>query len=209
MRRLLDRLDPTAEETGAVNTVVIDGVMTGYNTDASAIEAALRNAGCRGDGAAMIIGAGGAARAAAYALTRLGYLEIIVANRTRERALQLALLIKELGGRAETIPLERAGELSRRCEVIVNSTPLGMRPNVESTPLRSTEIPAGSVVLDLVYNPLRTRLLREAGKAGARVVDGLTILVEQGALAFKLWTGVEPPRGLMRREAEKALGVRP
>ncbi len=205
--RFLDRLDPTAEKTGAVNTVVIDDEMTGYNTDVVGVEAALREAGCRGNGQAMIIGAGGVARAAAYALRRLGYRDIIVANRTRERALRLAQLIEGLGGKPDVTPLEKAGEYSRRCEVIVNCTPLGMVPDTDSTPLRSKEIPGDSVVLDLVYNPLKTKLLREAERAGARTVDGLVVLVEQGAVAFKLWTGLEPPRDLMRREAERGLGA--
>ena len=205
--RFLDRLDPTAEKTGAVNTVVIDGEMVGYNTDATGVEVALKDAGCRGAGRAMIIGAGGVARATAYALRRLGYREIVVANRTRERALKLAEIIRDLGGEPEVVPLEKAGEYSRRCEVIVNCTPLGMVPDTEATPLRRSEIPGDAVVLDLVYNPLRTRLLREAEEAGARTVDGLVVLVEQGAVAFKLWTGVEPPRDLMRREAERGLGV--
>lgn len=201
--RFLDELDESAERTGAVNTVVIKSSLKGYNTDVYGIEETLRD--IRIGGYAMIIGAGGAARAAGVALINLGFRRIIVANRTLSKAKALVERLRELGAEAEAIGLREAGSRAQRCSLIINATPIGMTPNIDETPLRSSEIPGDAAVLDLVYNPVRTRLLTEAEKAGAQAISGLEVLVYQGARAFKLWTGVEAPVEVMRSEALRAL----
>ncbi len=201
--RFLDELDKSAETTGAVNTVVIEDSLKGYNTDVYGVEEALRDV--RIGDYAMIIGAGGAARASGVALTNLGFRKIIVANRTLSKARALAERLRRLGVEVEVVGLGEAGVHAEKCSLIVNATPIGMTPNVDETPLKSSEIPGDAVVLDLVYNPIRTRLLQEAERAGAQAVSGLEVLVYQGARAFKLWTGVEAPVEVMRSEALKAL----
>ena len=204
--RFLDELDETAEKTGAVNVVVNDeGVLRGYNTDVHGIERALREAGLTGVDAAIVFGAGGAARAAVTALLDLEARKLIIANRTLARAEELARWIKEAGCISEACGLREGRGKARECEVIVNATPLGMYPRIDEAVLDSGDIPGGAVVLDLVYNPPRTRLLEEAERAGAKPVSGVDVLVYQGAYAFRLWTGVDPPIELMRRAAVEAL----
>jgi len=204
----LDELDESAEKVGAVNTVVIkDGGARGYNTDVYGVEKALRGRNLTRTKPAMVIGAGGAAKAASVALLDLGFRKLIIANRTIEKARELASRIRSMGCEAEYCGLDKAGDLAAECGIIINATPLGMHPKTGETPLRSSEIPENSIVLDMVYNPLKTRFLREAEKAGAEIVSGLEVLVYQGAKAFELWTGCEAPVDVMREAALKALGV--
>lgn len=205
--RLLDGLDSSARDAGAVNTVAIgrEGLI-GYNTDVYGIENSLKTAEKLKPGRAMIIGAGGAARATAIALHRLGYKEVVIANRRLWRAAALARRLKTIGVKAKAVELGDAGKYSRSCAVIVNATPIGMWPEASGTPLKAREIPGDAVVLDLVYNPAKTILLEEAERAGAEAIPGITPLVEQGAKAFELWTGVEAPKDVMLRAAEEALG---
>lgn len=205
--RFLDDLDESAEIVGAVNTVVIRGeVARGYNTDVHGVEEALRKRRMRAAKPALVIGAGGAARAAVAAALKLGHGKVVIANRTIEKAMELAGWVNSMGGEAEYCGLEEAGRAAAECGLIVNATSMGMHPRIDETPLRRWEIPCDSIVLDLVYNPLRTRLLREAEAAGAEAVSGLEVLVYQGAKAFELWTGHEAPIEVMREAALRALG---
>lgn len=204
--RLLDKLDDTARDSGAVNTVVFrDDGAVGYNTDVYGVEETLRKVEELRLGRAMIVGAGGAARATATALIRLGFREMIIVNRRLWRAAALARRIRKKGMKVRSAELMDAGKYSRGCTLIVNATPIGMWPHVNGAPLSAREIPEKAVVLDLVYNPPLTRLLEEAEKAGAKAVGGLHPLVEQGAKAFELWTGVRAPREVMWKAAEEAL----
>ncbi len=207
--RLLDELDESAERAGAVNTVVNErGALKGYNTDVYGIERALRRFRLPSSEQAMIIGAGGAARASIIALLNLGFEKILIANRTLKKAQSLADWIKSMGFSADACSLEEGRRRAESCKLIVNATPIGMHPNVNETPLSRDEIPSDSIILDLVYNPPRTKLLEEAEKAGARVVSGIEVLVYQGAESFKLWTGREAPIEVMREAALKALQER-
>jgi len=206
--RFLDRLDDSAELVGSVNTVLIrNGELIGYNTDLHGIKASLEREDFIGD-RAMILGAGGAARAALVSLLDLGFRDILIANRTLKRGEELAAKALGLGAsRAKAISLDEARRCAGSCSLIINATPIGMAPDlIDETPLTSEEIPRDAVVLDLVYNPLKTRLLREAEKAGAKAVTGLEVLIHQGARAFKLWTGRSPPIDAMYHAALKALG---
>ncbi|MCX8187706.1 MAG: shikimate dehydrogenase [Nitrososphaeria archaeon] len=205
--KFLDDLDESAEVVGAVNTVVIrDELARGYNTDVHGVEEALRGR-TRAAKPALIIGAGGAARAAVAAVLKLGHGKIIIANRTVEKARELAGWVNSMGGEAEFCGLDEVGRAAAECGLIVNATSMGMHPRIDETPLRRWEIPGDSIVLDLVYNPLRTRLLREAEAAGAEAVSGLEVLVYQGARAFELWTGREAPTEVMREAALRCLEV--
>ncbi len=211
--KLLDRLEPLAERIGAVNTIInSDGKLTGDNTDASGFIRALREKGVAPEGKrTAIIGAGGAARAIAFALAECGA-SMVILNRIEELgwAQQLAARIA-LVARQPVTALELSRENLARAldsaELIINATPVGMSPHPDASPVPAGLLRRGSVVFDSVYNPPRTRLLREAGEAGAITIGGLDMLVWQGALAFEKWTGLEAPVNQMREAGVKALGL--
>jgi shikimate dehydrogenase len=185
---LADELSDTARAIGAVNTLSFDevGRILGDNTDAGGLLDAL------GDplpGTALVLGAGGAARAAAWALARAGA-EVTVWSRTPERAAELAADL----GVAHT---ERPGP----AELLVNATSVGLRAgdSLDGLPLVDAR-----VVADLVYGAGPTPVVRWAEERGARVVDGLEVLVRQGARSLELWTGMEPPVETMRRAVSQS-----
>jgi len=190
---LLDALSPDAEALGAANTVVIEGGrLIGHNTDWIGFLRPLGGADLYGQ-SAVLLGAGGAASAAAYALIQAGVARVTVANRTREKAEALKQQIEARLGFAavETCGLNEA-KFNRSLEdatLLVHATPVGMWPEVETSPVSADALHADLIVYDLVYNPLETRLLREAKAAGATALGGLDMLVGQGTAAFELWTG--------------------
>jgi shikimate dehydrogenase len=200
---LLDRRDPQVDLIGAANTIVreADGSLTGANTDAPAFLASLReDAGFEPAGRlAVILGASGAARAAAVALIGARAAGLVVVNRTVERAEEL---LGELLDGAEYDPQLAAlapGDPVLRgwladAALVVNATSLGW--HADETPLAAEHIPPGALVFDMVYRP--TRLLREAAGRGARTLDGAGMLVRQAALAFERWTGRPAPLDTMR-----------
>lgn len=205
----LDELDPLAGKIGSVNTVVNrEGTLTGYNTDAAGFLEPLLQAGIDPAGKKMVIlGAGGAARAVAFTLAEIGA-ELTILNRTVEKAGSLAVRLKEKTGKdARSLELnnENLRYVVASADILVNTTSLGMSPDVGGTPLPRELIRKGMLVYDIVYNPLKTRLIREAEEAGAETVTGIDMLVYQGAAAFKLWTGVQAPVEIMREELVKAL----
>lgn len=206
----LDEVAPEARSLGAVNTLVaVDGRMVGYNTDVAGFLAAMDNAGCS-PRRAVVLGAGGAARAAVYALLSHG-VTVTVANRSPQRAQGLVSSLAAPSLRADTCPLETLAlrDALSRADLLVNATPAGMWPAIDATPLPpGTSLHAGLAVMDLVYNPLETLLLRQARQAGATVINGMDMLIHQGAVAFQLWTGQEAPLGIMRQAALTALEQR-
>lgn len=191
---LADSLSETAREIGAANTLRFeDDEVHAENTDAQGFLDALPESpdGIR----ALVLGAGGAARAVVWALVREGA-EVEVWNRTELRSRNLC---QELGG----TPVASPGLVAH--ELIVNSTSVGLRgedPFAE-LPLDPASFAAGQTVVDLVYGGEPTRLLRAAREAGAAIVDGIEILVRQGALSFEIWTGREPPLETMRAAARR------
>lgn len=193
---LLDWVAEEARAIGAVNTVLCaEGKLLGFNTDAPGFLQALRAGGIPLGGPALVLGAGGAGRAVAWALRGAG-LEVWVWNRTPARAEALA---QALGLKA--VPLEWA----REARLIVNATSLGLM-DPQATPLPQGLFPEEGAAVDLVYRPLWTRFLKEAKEAGLQVQTGLPMLVWQGALAFRIWTGLLPPVEVMERAALEALG---
>lgn len=200
----LDFLSPEARSIGAVNTIVNrEGRLEGYNTDAPGFLKGLEEAGIEYRGVkALILGAGGAARAIAWALRQAGA-QVRIANRTLERAAQLQ---REFGlGEVTDDELVLSG-MARSSELIVNTTTVGLQ-DPTATPLRAECFPERGTVVDIVYNPPETRLLREARAAGLKTLGGLPMLVWQGALAFELWTGLLPPVGVMYQAAREGLGA--
>lgn len=183
---LLDTLSPAARAIGAVNTVVRrGGALHGENTDAPGLLAALDAAGAPAGGLSVVLGAGGAARAAVYAL-RSRAQEVMVVNRTPERA---AALTRDLGGQARSAAEVPWGQVG----LLVNASSAGLG-DPQASPL--TPLPAlapGAFVYDMVYKPAETRLLREARAAGLRAENGLGMLAHQARLAFLAWTGAEVP----------------
>jgi shikimate dehydrogenase len=201
---LLDDIDPHARRIGAVNTIVNDnGKLTGHNTDAQGFLAALRSSGFEPKGEKVaVLGSGGAARAIVFAL-RDAEATVAIVNRSPEAAISLA---QETG--ASAFELSDAGLRSAMegASLFVNATNVGMSPDVNSSPLPAHFLTPGLVVFDTVYRPRQTRLLKEAEASGCKPIGGLEMLVEQGALAFELWTGQNAPRQVMLQAADEALG---
>ena len=207
---LLDKLDPLAEKVGAVNTIVKEnGKLVGYNTDAPGFMQALRSKGIDLEGKnILILGAGGASKGISFILAEAGA-SLVILNRTLTRAEELASQIAQYYHRkpeAMTLSEENLARGLDEVDVLVNTTSVGMVPDVNQTPVPARLLNPNLVVCDIVYNPLETRLLREARAAGARTIDGLDMLVWQGALAFEKWTGQKAPFAVMKQAAVKALG---
>jgi shikimate dehydrogenase len=209
---LLDSLDPLAEKIGAVNTVVNDGgALKGYNTDAEGFLRALLDNGIKAAGKNIVIlGAGGASRAISYILAGKGA-RLTVLNRKLELdwAENIAGLIrKELNSEVKVGELNprNLAQVLTKADILVNTTSVGMSPASRVSPVPAKFLKRRLVVFDIVYNPVETRLIKEAKAAGARVIGGVDMLAWQGALAFEKWTGRPVPVELMRREAVKMLG---
>ncbi|MGD1000462.1 MAG: shikimate dehydrogenase [Candidatus Brocadiia bacterium] len=211
----MDEVDELARKIGALNSVVNrNGRLLGTNTDVTAAVSALEEAfsdeparrkpGNRSSLSGkriLLIGAGGAARAVAFGLVELGA-KVMVANRTRERAARLA---QELG--CDSCALSEIG--SYGADVLINTTSVGMSPNVKETPAPASVLRKDMVVFDAVYNPPETRLIREAKAAGCRTITGIAWFVNQAAAQFELWTGKPAPREVMERVIRKKLGALP
>ena len=207
----LDELDPLAEKIGAVNTVVNnDGVLRGYNTDATGFLQALLEKGVEPEGKNMVIlGAGGASRAISFILAERGA-NLVILNRLLELdwaedlARRLSLVFtKEI--KALELTEENLARVLERADILINATSVGMTPDADETPVPSKLLKAGLVVFDIVYNPIKTRLLREAEEASAQTISGLDMLVWQGVLSFEKWTGLKAPVEVMKEEAIKVL----
>jgi len=190
-------IEPLAERIGAVNTLTFrDGRVRAHNTDyAGALDALTAGMGCsRSDLAGIevaVLGAGGAARGIVAGLRDCGA-RVTIYNRTLERARELA---DEFDCKAA--PLTEAVRAGTK--VIINATSIGMHPHVEASPLAADRLRPDMTVFDTVYNPLSTKLLREAGQVGCRTVDGVCMFVNQAAAQFEIWTGLRAPRDLMRQ----------
>jgi shikimate dehydrogenase len=208
---LLDELEPLAVKTGAVNTIVNDeGYLTGYNTDADGFLRALLAKGIEPEGKKVVVlGAGGASRAISFTLAEKGA-EIIILNRKLEMdwAVKLANNISQFAikeARAMELKDENLSLAMEAADILVNATNVGMNPDIDRSLLPTRLFRPGLVVFDAVYNPLKTRLLSEAELVGAETISGIEMLVWQGALAFKIWTGVKAPLDVMKMEAIKIL----
>ncbi len=186
----LDWIDPMAEIIGAVNTVVNQkGRLMGYNTDCEAAVAPLREHGINGK-KICIVGAGGAARAVAHGIAKEGGC-ITIVNRTSAKGIELA---DHVAG--TFVPMDAAGEI--KADVIINTTSLGMVPDTEVLSFPEQALYQGMVVMDVVYTPLETCLLKTAKSKNCITIDGLSMFVAQAAAQFTLWTGIKPATELMR-----------
>jgi shikimate dehydrogenase len=194
----LDRLDPLAKAIGAVNTILNrNGRLTGYNTDGlgamKALEAVMDLMGKR----CLLVGAGGAARGIGFTALERG-MTLVAANRSKVRGRELAAFLK-----SPFIPLEEIAEV--KADVLIQTTPVGMFPHENASPVPDPILQKGMVVMDAIYNPLETRLLKTAKRKGCRTISGLEMFIHQGAEQFRLWTGFNPPLDIMRNAVLSAL----
>ncbi|WP_433939001.1 shikimate dehydrogenase [Paenibacillus lautus] len=198
--KYLDVVDEGAQRIGAVNTIVYDnGKLTGYNTDGIGYVRSLKDEACpdlKGK-RIVVIGAGGAARGIIYALIGEGPEKISIVNRTSAKALALAeewSSLADLRGYGE----EQTGEALSDADVIINTTSVGMFPRVSELPIPPESIREGIVVSDLIYNPLKTELLRQGELRRCTIHGGLGMFINQGAYAFEYWTGLTAPVQAMK-----------
>lgn len=210
----LDEISKEAGIIGAVNTIVNDnGRLIGYNTDGQGFLQSMRvEAGTDPAGKKVtLIGAGGAARSVAVQLALAGAREMALFDIVAERPQSIQKVISEntsCTAYAATLESGTLKEHLANTDILINATPIGMYPKAEVPPVVAPElISAAMLVCDLVYNPLETTLIRVAGEKGAKTLPGLGMLVYQGALAFKLWTGQEPPVDQMREAIIDYLGL--
>ena len=206
----LDALGESAAVIGAVNTAVRrDGRWIGENTDGQGFLAALRTVVDPAGKSLVILGAGGAARAIAVEAALAGAGSITVVNRGRERGEELAALLTArtpLG--AAFVPWDGDFRVPERTDIVVNATSIGLFPDVDArVPVDVGSLRPGMVVADVIGNPPRTRLIRDAEAAGCTGLDGLGMLVNQGVIAIRHWTGVDPDPAVMRRALEDALSL--
>jgi shikimate dehydrogenase len=206
---LLDEIEPLAQRISAVNVIHNKGgKLTGGNTDAEGFLRLLKERGVDAQGLrTVVLGAGGASRAICFALASIGA-HITILNRTAGRAADLAAETMEYKGRTfealEMNPVNLANALAG-ADLVINATCVGMAPDVEKSPVSRELIERRHIVVDIVYNPIKTRLMKDAEKAGATAIGGLDMLAWQGALSFEIWTGCEAPIDVMRRAAAAAL----
>lgn len=206
----LDEISPEVEATGACNTVRLhNGLLLGYNTDIAGFLGGLEEAGgIQHSSRAVLLGAGGAARAVALALAMLGH-GVCVLARNAEQSDSLAGYLQasaHLGVEHGNLDATTLNSNLERAALLVNCTPSGMWPQAQSSPLPDgVHLPPHVLVYDLVYRPRPTRLLEQAHRAGCRTQDGLTMLVHQGAAAFKIWTGLAAPVQIMTRACLQAM----
>ncbi len=195
----LDSVDPLASRIGAVNTMRRNaaGQFEGFNTDAAGIVSPLEERTNLRGARVLVLGAGGAARAAVFGCLDRGA-HVSIASRRPEQAHALAA---EAG--AEAVPMDQLSS-TPAFDVLINSTPAGMRGNATELPIDPQELRA-NLVFDLVYNPLETPLLRLARERGIPTISGAEMFVHQGARQFELWTGTPAPVSLMREVVMRAL----
>ena len=187
---LLDEIDSAARSIGAVNSIVMRrGQLVGYNTDAVGFARALSQTGVEvKNKPCAVLGAGGSARAVVYALSQLdAHVTVYARDLSKARAVYNTVRL-----------LSKLGTVDRETALIVNTTPVGMWPQVNASPWPDgVDFPPNAFAFDLIYNPLHTRWMSQAEHAGLRTTNGLAMLVHQGAAAFEMWTGCTPPVDVM------------
>jgi len=206
----LDELDPLSKQIGAVNTIKNEGgVLLGRNTDALGAKQALLDGGFKIEGKkALILGAGGAARAISFALSEKMD-EIFISNRTEERAIKLAKELQDktkIKATGKDMSEKTLRSLAYSVDILINTTPIGMYPKIDISPISKDLLNENLFIFDIIYNPLQTRLLKDAKKIGSKTLNGLDMFVNQGALAFEWWTGKKPNVKLMKEIIIEELG---
>ncbi len=194
----LDGVDDMAADIGAVNTVVNrNGQLWGYNTDCAGAVDPVKQICDPANKNVYILGAGGAARAVAFGMVRENG-RVFIVNRNKDRGQRLCDHVRGTFVSWDDFT-------GKDADIIINTTPCGMVPDIHSSPVKNNVFHDGMVVMDIVYNPLDTRLLFDARGAGCTTIDGLSMFIHQGAHQFRLFTGQEPPLNLMKKTLIKAM----
>lgn len=199
----LDRVDLSAQIVNSVNTILNkENTLFGFNTDGIGALRAFKENGVETKGRKiLLLGAGGAARAIAYTLAKETD-EIAVLNRTAKTAKALAKILENALSKKVTTGSLSSSDVAQNLkdsDIIVNATSVGMRPNFDESPVPSRLLRSDLTIMDIVYNPLETRLIKEAKTVGANVINGVEMLIYQGAASFELWTGKSAPVDVMRK----------
>jgi shikimate dehydrogenase len=208
----LNGFSSLARASGAVNTVLNRrGRLTGYNTDVIGFQRQIEESGVKvKDKRAVVIGAGGAARAVIAAMVQLDVADITIINRTVENAEELAKLFREENSKQNfdfcSLDEQEYGEVVKAADLVVDTTPVGMYSNnINKIVINPDYLHEKQLVIDLVYNPLKTKILKEAEKRGAQIGNGLPTLIYQAEASFKLWTQEMPPKKKWYQIAEAAV----
>ena len=198
MMRLLDEADEVCRTVGATNTVVnTGGHLKGYNTDVDGFLDPLRRRKIRCAGSdALVIGAGGAARAVVAALAGEKVRKIVIANRTMQNALKLAEFARSLGVESDAVDIATAGDMASKFPLVVNATSVGLKGI--GLPISTKNIGNGSVVYDIVYMPVETPLIQQAKEKGASIIYGWEMLLAQAMKSFEIWIGMPAPYEAMK-----------
>ncbi|MGB9681353.1 MAG: shikimate dehydrogenase [bacterium] len=205
---VIEYLDELSEEAKVLNTVntikIADEKLIGYNTDVFGFERCLEGIDIS-KRSAFVIGAGGASKAVTYALCRLNINRLYITNRTEERTQSLIGFLNSLFRRnVQSIPFGQ-WNIIEAPDIIVNTTPIGMKGIGGEIEIPSHMIKRDAIVIDLVYNPPKTTFLEVAERLGARIQNGIKMLVYQGAASFKIWTGIDPPIEEMEKAVQEYL----
>jgi shikimate dehydrogenase len=201
----LDEMDPAVKFLGSANTILNkDGTLSGFNTDGiGAFKALQENSIEVSEEKVLLLGAGGAAKAIAFALAEeVG--ELVVLNRAAEKAKKLAEALRRISNKkvvGDTLSSDSIAENLRDSDVLINATSVGMHPEVNQSIVPPQWLRSDLAVMDIVYNPVETKLAKDAKAVGARVISGVEMLIYQGAVSFEIWTGLSAPIDVMRRAA--------
>ena len=192
----LDEIDETAEKIGAVNTINFkDGIAKGYNTDGIGAIVSIEKYTSLKDKNIMIIGAGGASKAITFTLLNKNITQLIVANRSKDNAQKLITNLKNQTNfeNIDFINIKKTDNVIDDVDIIINTTPIGMYPKDEvAPPIKTDKISSKHTVMDIIYNPLETQLLKQSKKQGATTIPGTHMLINQGIKAFEIFTGKTP-----------------
>ncbi|MED4016454.1 MULTISPECIES: shikimate dehydrogenase [Sutcliffiella] len=204
MLSLVDEIDEGAQKIGAINTVVNDnGTFIGYNTDGVGFVNGLKNVTQLDDKKILVIGAGGASRAIVYSLLLEKTAKVDIVNRSTKKAVDL--LEEYEAFKSDVFSFDTINNIEDY-DIIVNTTSVGMHPHVNEMPISLDGLKKGAIVSDIIYNPLQTTLLSKASEIGAITQNGVPMFVNQGAVAFQLWTGIYPDTERMTKLVEQQLG---
>jgi shikimate dehydrogenase len=203
--KFLDRVDLSAQIINSVNTVLNkESKLFGFNTDGVGALKALRENGVELKGRkVLLLGAGGAARAIAYTMAKEAD-ELAVLNRTLKPAQDLAKMLEKLANKkifAGSLSPKEIQQNLQDSDILINATSIGMKPKTEESLVAPKLLRSNLAVMDIVYNPIETKLAKEAQAAGAKVVSGVEMLIYQGAASFEIWTGKSAPVEVMRQAA--------
>ncbi len=210
--KFLDEIEPMAQKIGAINTIKNEnGRLIGRNTDAGGAKKALLDAGCKLEGKKVLcLGAGGVSRALCFILSE-DVEKIVLTDLYEMRAKNLAKEIKtqlEINIEAKLSKDDILRTEIKKADILINATPIGMFPNVDQSPVSPELLHEGLFIYDVIYNPLETKLMKDASKIGCKTLGGLEMLVNQGVLAFEWWTGKSPDSTLMKKKIIQYLDLK-